>query len=252
MRTSVRRTLCATAIAGGFTVLGIAFAASSATAADTPGSTSGANGLGSGNQSAGSTDAPAGTSGNQVTVIGDGNKSAADSDQNGGGASSADSNGDTTDGQDGAGAGNQTDADTTAPAQASGNQVTVIGDGNDNTGSTTPEQAGTETSPPDPGETQGDTEGGSGTVAGPSGASSVISALGDGRNARDDTSGSSDVQAGPAAAVAGVLPATGSSAGLLLWAILALGLLLLGLMLVAGQLGGRNARHPLGGVTTAI
>ena len=82
MRTSVRRTLCATAIAGGFTVLGIAFAASSATAADSPGSTSGANGLVSGNQTAGSTDAPASASGNQVTVVGDGNNNTADSSQN--------------------------------------------------------------------------------------------------------------------------------------------------------------------------
>ncbi len=131
MRTSVRRTLCATAIAGGFTVLGIAFATSSATAADEPGSTSGANGLVSGNQTGPSAETSGGTSGNQVTVIGDGNNNAGSS-QNGGG-STADSGGDTTDGQDGTGAGNQTDADATAPLQASGNQVTVIGDGNNNT-----------------------------------------------------------------------------------------------------------------------
>src|SRR5215203_5684682 len=133
MRTSVRRTLCATAIAGGFTVLGIAFAASSATAAEDPSSTSGANGLVSGNQTGPSAGASGDTSGNQVTVIGDGNNNTG-STQDGGGASAGSGGaaaGDTTNGQDGTGAGNQTDADAAAPVEASGNQVTVIGDGNE-------------------------------------------------------------------------------------------------------------------------
>ena len=94
--------------------------------------TDGQDGPGAGNQTDAGATAPVEASGNQVTVIGDGNNNAA-SNQNGSGNSTADSSGDTTDGQDGAGAGNQTDADATAPVQASGNQVTVIGDGNANT-----------------------------------------------------------------------------------------------------------------------
>ena len=259
MRTSVRRTLCATAIAGGFTVLGIAFAASSATAADTPGSTSGANGLVSGNQTGGSTEASGGTSGNQVTLIGSGNTS--DSDQTGGG-STAGSGGDTTNGQDGEGSGNQTSPAFTFPIDTSENQFTVIGDGNDNTGSeggngtpTTPEQAGTETGQPDEGETQG----GSGMVvepgsAGPGNAGSGSNTSTDGRSALAGilAAGAALTQAGPAAVIAGVLPATGSSAALLLWAILALALLLLGMFMVGGQRRGRNEHRPLRKVAMAI
>ncbi len=73
--------------------------------------------------------APVGASGNQVTVIGDGNNNARSSRTSG---SDGDSNGDTTSGQAGNGSGNQTDAEAKAPVDASGNQVTVIGDGNDN------------------------------------------------------------------------------------------------------------------------
>ena len=72
MRTSLRRALCATAIAGGFTILGFALATSPA-AAETPDTTSGAHGLASGNQTEAATRAPARTHGNQVTVIGDRN-----------------------------------------------------------------------------------------------------------------------------------------------------------------------------------
>ena len=73
MRTHVRRALCATAIAGGFTVLGIAYA-TTASAADAPDTTSGASGLVSGNQTGGNATAPVDASDNQVTVIGNGNK----------------------------------------------------------------------------------------------------------------------------------------------------------------------------------
>jgi len=78
MRTSVRRMLCATAIAGGFTVLGIAFA-TTASAADAPSATSGANGLVSGNQTGGDATAPVDASDNQVTVIGDGQRASRES-----------------------------------------------------------------------------------------------------------------------------------------------------------------------------
>ncbi len=137
MRTSIRRTLCATAVAGGFTVLGIAFAASSATAADN--TTSGASALASGNQTGTGIQAPVKAAGNQVTVIGDGNNNAASSTPDrapANGSSSGSSNGSSngggqsTSGQDGAGSGNQTDADAVVPVKPSGNQVTVIGDGN--------------------------------------------------------------------------------------------------------------------------
>ncbi len=55
--------------------------------------------------------------------------------------------------------------------------------------------------------------------------------------------GAAVTQAGPAA-VAGVLPATGSSAALLLWALLALALLVLGMFLVGGQFAGQKLPRP--------
>jgi hypothetical protein len=130
MRTSVRRTLCATAIAGGFTVLGFAFATSSASAADTPPTTSGQSGLVSGNQTEAQAHAPVSGSGNQVTVIGDRNE--ADSSPQVESSPPAETAGQSTTGEDRVGSGNQTDAGATAPVQASDNQVTVIGDGNRN------------------------------------------------------------------------------------------------------------------------
>ncbi len=140
MRTSVRRTLCATAIAGGFTVLGIAFATSSASAAETPNVTSGADALASGNQTGGQSTAPVDASGNQVSVAGD-NNTAGSTDQGGGSGSTASSgpssSSQSTSGAGGTGSGNQTDAGAAAPVDASDNQVTVLGDGNtnDNAGS---------------------------------------------------------------------------------------------------------------------
>ena len=88
MRTSVRRALCATAIAGGFTVLGIAFA-TTASAADAPSETSGANGLVSGNQTGGDATAPVDATDNQVTVIGNGNSNAGGDTQGGSDTSSS-------------------------------------------------------------------------------------------------------------------------------------------------------------------
>ena len=150
MRTSVRRMLCATAIAGGFTVLGIAFATSSASAADAPNATSGANGLVSGNQTGGHATAPVDASDNQVTVIGDNNKSGGSTDQGGSGDSSSSSgpssSGNSTSGAGGNGSGNQTDAGATAPVDATDNQVTVIGDGNTNGSATSGDNAGSASS----------------------------------------------------------------------------------------------------------
>jgi hypothetical protein len=148
--------LCATAIAGGFTVLGIAYA-TSASAADGPDSTSGASGLVSGNQTEGRATAPVDASDNQVTVIGDDNRSSSTdqggSSDSGSGPGNQQSAGDTTSGADGTGSGNQTDAGATAPVDASDNQVTVIGDGNTNDSaasgnSGTPAAAGPAVTPP--------------------------------------------------------------------------------------------------------
>ena len=175
-------------------------------------------------------------------MIGDGNTS--DTDQTGG--SSPTGSGSETNGQDGTGSGNQTSPAVTLPVDTSDNQFTVIGDGNTNTGSdegdstgpgTTPEQAGTETGQPEEGGTQGETQGGSGLTAGPTGSDgSRDSTSPGGRSALTGmlVAGAAVTQAGPAA-VAGVLPATGSSAALLLWALLALALLVLGMFLVGGQ-----------------
>ena len=69
MRTPMRRVLLGSAIAGGFTVLGIALSATAASA-DDPGSTSGQDGIVSGNQTGLTVTAPVDASGNQVTVIG--------------------------------------------------------------------------------------------------------------------------------------------------------------------------------------
>jgi hypothetical protein len=137
MRTSIRRTLCATAIAGGFTVLGIAFTTTAAEAADQPNTTSGASALVSGNQTGVDADAPVNAGGNQITVIGDGNRNDSDSGSPAGSDTASDSSsGASTSGEQGTGSGNQTDVDADAPVSGSGNQVTVIGDGNDNSAST--------------------------------------------------------------------------------------------------------------------
>ena len=70
--------------------------------------------------------------GNQATVIGDGQVADVQPGDNGvdpstdpGSSDAGTGAGDTTSGQDGTGSGNQTDAGATAPVDASGNQVTV-------------------------------------------------------------------------------------------------------------------------------
>ena len=127
MRTPLRRLLLGSAIAGGFTVLGIALSTASASAAE-PGTTSGEDGIISGNQSGVTLTAPVDATGNQVTVIGDGNSvESSGSDSTGPGAGG----GGTTSGDDGVVSGNQSEVTVTAPIDLSGNQVTVIGDDND-------------------------------------------------------------------------------------------------------------------------
>ncbi|QZY28385.1 chaplin family protein [Nocardioides coralli] len=137
MRTSVRRGLSAFAIAGGFVFLGVA-TADAATADPAPpaagaGKTSGDDGVVSGNQSGVEVTAPVETSGNQVTVVGDGNQSPGRSGSKESGGTTARAG--TTSGEDGTGSGNQTGVQVEAPIDASGNQVTVIGDDNRSGGS---------------------------------------------------------------------------------------------------------------------
>ncbi|HET6167552.1 MAG TPA: chaplin family protein [Marmoricola sp.] len=121
------------------TVIGQDNDVKSAGASATPGggapssspTTSGAHGIASGNQTAIGVLAPIDVSGNQVTVIGQGNdvKSAgASATPGGGGAGTA-----TTTGAGGLLSGNQTALGIALPINASGNQVTVIGQDNTNT-----------------------------------------------------------------------------------------------------------------------
>ena len=102
----------------------------------------------SGNQTGGHATAPVDASDNQVTVIGDDNKSAGSTDQGGSNdtasSSGPSSSGDSTSGAGGNGSGNQTDAGATAPVDASDNQVTVIGEGNTNDSATSGDDQGTQ------------------------------------------------------------------------------------------------------------
>lgn len=205
MRALVRRGLCVIGIAGGITLLGAGIAASTATADE------GGAGLGS--------------------------------------VASANSS-DTTSGDDGAGSGNQTDTGGTAPVDASGNQVTVIGDGNRSDGS---QSDGSDTVDPDapstpgaPGQgfdpsTQGDTGNATdpGRGGGTSDASSTEAALavlgggGPGMPAATQNSASAPTTA--------VLPQTGTDAGLAMLMLAGLLLLLAGGALTMSNTG-RAAR----------
>ena len=126
MHAWVRRALCAAGLAGGTVLLGIGLA--EAASADDGPVTTGESAILSGNQAGVDADAPINLSGNQVTAIGQGNTSTSTS-----GASTAadDSGSPTTSGEDGIGSGNQVDVDADAPVNASGNQVTVIGQDNE-------------------------------------------------------------------------------------------------------------------------
>jgi hypothetical protein len=92
--------------------------------------TSGAHGIGSGNQTAVDARAPINVSGNQVTVVGqDNHVSSLGGTATGPGATGS-TGGATTSGEHGLLSGNQTGVGVTVPIGVSGNQVTVIGQDN--------------------------------------------------------------------------------------------------------------------------
>jgi LPXTG-motif cell wall-anchored protein len=154
-------------------------------------------------------------------VIGSDNTSTTSGSGSSGTGGTGTTGGDTTNGSDGTGSGNQTDTGVVAPIDAGGNQVTVIGSGNDNTAPGTSDQPGA----PQPGTEDPGTPGLPGsTGTGSTGGSS--SSTGEGSTA---TGG--DVQA--AAAVAGgVLPQTGAPAHAALIALLGLAILMAGAILL--------------------
>lgn len=130
MHAWIRRALCAVGLTGGIVLLGIGLAEASSADGNGP-QTAGESGILSGNQTAVDAQAPINLSGNQITVIGQRNHatSASGSSTSTSGSGSAGS-GATTSGQDGIGSGNQTAVEVKAPVNASGNQVTVIGQDN--------------------------------------------------------------------------------------------------------------------------
>ena len=128
MHAWVRRALCAVGVTGGIVLLGIGLA-ETASADDGGPTTTGENGIVSGNQTGAQVAAPLDLSGNQVTVLGQGNQvTSTGSSGTPSGPDSASSP--TTSGEGGAGSGNQTTPDVQAPVNASGNQVTVLGQDN--------------------------------------------------------------------------------------------------------------------------
>jgi LPXTG-motif cell wall-anchored protein len=186
--------------------------------------TDGSDGNGSGNQTEPVVRAPLDTGDNQVTVIGDGNTSQTAGDQ----SAPTGSGGSTTDGSGGTGSGNQTAPGVEAPVSTSGNQVTILGDGNAQRD--TESNAGDDDSdqPGQSGDTGGDTGGDTQGPAGDTG-SDVSGATGPGSGTV------SAPQGGSAAGGAAALPQTGVAAGLLLWGAAGLAMLLLGLVLVSSQ-----------------
>jgi hypothetical protein len=130
MHAWLRRALCAVGITGGIVLLG--FGLAEAASADGSGpTTTGQSGILSGNQTGADAQAPVNLSGNQITVIGQRNhttSSSASSTSSGGSGGSSGSP--TTSGQNGGGSGNQTGISAQAPVNATGNQVTVIGQDN--------------------------------------------------------------------------------------------------------------------------
>ena len=222
MHTWVRRALCALGLTGGALLLGFLMAESASAAGN---HTNGQDGIGSGNQTGIGVQAPVNATGNQITVIGHDNHATNSGDAASAGGttpSGGTTGGDNTSGQDGIGSGNQTGAPVEAPVNASGNQVTVVGDGN-----TADSSGGTSVvSPPTTGESGkpgGHTPGSTGST---------------GQVSPPSSNGSTGIEGGPAASaatvapVAGVLPNTGApgdAAGLagLALALLAGGVLLL-------------------------
>lgn len=143
-------------------------------------------------------------------------------------ASAADQS--STSGESGLQSGNQTAAQAEAVVEATGNQVTVIGEDNSNTESSEEEQPGTGAE--EPREDSDAPEDGGGETAGP----------GSGNGSSDNGSGSAAgsrsaaaTQAAVAAGAAGVLPQTGLTGLLALWLALALAMLGSGFLLVRGR-----------------
>jgi hypothetical protein len=171
--------------------------------------TSGQNAILSGNQTGIGVAAPIAATGNQVTVIGQDNTltSTGGSSTGGGG-----STGGTTTGAGGIGSGNQTPIDVQVPVDTSGNQVTVVGQGNTDTSTSGSSSGGTSGGTPGTGVVSPPT---GGVVSGPAGGPAT------------------NVSQGVSGPGATVLPSTGLS-GALLWLAL-LGLLLLGLGTVLTQ-----------------
>jgi LPXTG-motif cell wall-anchored protein len=130
MHAYVRRALCAVGLTGGIVLLGVGLA--EAASADGPSGpvTSGEGAILSGNQTGADVQAPIDLSGNQVTVIGQDNKATSTGAAT---TSSPPPGSPTTSGEDGGGSGNQTTVIALVPVDASGNQVTVIGQGNSDT-----------------------------------------------------------------------------------------------------------------------
>jgi hypothetical protein len=128
MHSYLRRALCAVGLTGGIVLLGIGLA--EAASADGPSGpvTSGESGILSGNQTGADAQVPVNVSGNQVTVIGQDNKTTS----TGSSSTTSPSPGSpTTSGQNGIGSGNQTGVAAQVPVDVSGNQVTVIGQDNE-------------------------------------------------------------------------------------------------------------------------
>jgi LPXTG-motif cell wall-anchored protein len=173
--------------------------------------TSGENGAISGNQTGIAIAAPVAATGNQVTVIGQGNtNTSAGGATTGGGQTGGTTGGQTTTGEGGVGSGNQTPISVQVPVDTSGNQVTVIGQDNTDTSTSGSSTGGGTT----PGSTEPPTDGG------------VVSPPAGGGNG---TSGAPS----PGATV---LPNTGAPTGLV-----GLGLLALAMLLAGGALLRREA-----------
>lgn len=150
MHAWIRRALCAAGLTGGMVLLGIGLA-ESASAEDTGPVTTGESGIVSGNQTGVDAQVPINLSGNQVTVIGQDNTTSSDS---GASTAGADPGSPTTSGEDAIASGNQTAVGVQAPVNASGNQVTVIGQ--DNQTQSTGSAATTENDGVDGGTTSGE------------------------------------------------------------------------------------------------
>ena len=146
MHATIRRALCAVGITAGIMLLGFGLAEAASADGNGP-TTNGQDAILSGNQTGVGAQAPVNASGNQVTVIGHDNSTTSSGSS---ATASAPSGSPTTSGKDGAGSGNQTGVGVQAPVNASGNQVTVIGEDNSTTSSGAASSGGGATSASSP------------------------------------------------------------------------------------------------------